>query len=131
MIRIIRIFFAPHCRISPKRCKTVSFEVLLSTNVQITTLLSFAVHVYVLLCCLTLHEPARNTCDDRFIFLLRKCRFQLLSDEESEFSPFERHYRPAQIPNLDISDDESSGISSTDVSLENYIHGELPALWVG
>ncbi|KAK7107171.1 centrosomal protein of 164 kDa-like isoform X2 [Littorina saxatilis] len=47
----------------------------------------------------------------------------LLSDEEPEFSPFDRHYRPARIPNLDISDDESSGISSTDVSLENYIHG--------
>ncbi|XP_076445906.1 uncharacterized protein LOC143283547 [Babylonia areolata] len=48
---------------------------------------------------------------------------ELLSDEESEFSPFDRRYQPAVIPNLDISDDDSSGISSTDVSLENYIHG--------
>ncbi|KAK7471564.1 hypothetical protein BaRGS_00035792 [Batillaria attramentaria] len=56
---------------------------------------------------------------------LESQRHELLSEDESEFSPFEHPYRPAQIPNLDLSDDESSGISSTDLSMDNYIHGVI------
>ncbi|KAK3096852.1 hypothetical protein FSP39_003949 [Pinctada imbricata] len=42
------------------------------------------------------------------------------SDGE-EFSPFEHNYKPAKMPNLDFSDDESSGVSSTDNSLDNVL----------
>lgn len=47
--------------------------------------------------------------------------FQSGSDEE--YSPFEHHWRPAKIPTCDLSDDESSGVSSTDNSLDNVLKG--------
>ncbi|XP_052804909.1 centrosomal protein of 164 kDa-like isoform X2 [Mya arenaria] len=44
------------------------------------------------------------------------------SDSDLDWSPFEHNYKPAKIPNLDLSDDEaSSGISSTDNSLDNVL----------
>ena len=48
--------------------------------------------------------------------------FQSGSDGE-DYSPFEHNYKAAKIPNLDISDDESSGVSSTDNSLDNVLKG--------
>ena len=45
------------------------------------------------------------------------------SEEEEEFSPFARPWQRVKIPNLDLSEDESSGVSSTDLSVENFIHG--------
>ena len=50
--------------------------------------------------------------------------FQSGSDGE-DYSPFEQNYKAAKIPNLDISDDESSGVSSTDNSLDNVLKGGL------
>ncbi|KAL4228939.1 hypothetical protein ACF0H5_011979 [Mactra antiquata] len=44
------------------------------------------------------------------------------SDSDLEWSPFENNYRPSKLPNFDLSDDEaSSGISSTDNSLDNVL----------
>nr|XP_022323611.1 centrosomal protein of 164 kDa-like isoform X4 [Crassostrea virginica] len=43
------------------------------------------------------------------------------SGSEEEYSPFEHHWRPAKIPTCDLSDDESSGVSSTDNSLDNVL----------
>ncbi|XP_021366646.1 centrosomal protein of 164 kDa-like isoform X3 [Mizuhopecten yessoensis] len=44
------------------------------------------------------------------------------SDSDLDYSPFEHNYRPAGMPNLDLSEDEgSSGISSNDNSLDNVI----------
>ncbi|XP_069115548.1 centrosomal protein of 164 kDa-like isoform X2 [Argopecten irradians] len=44
------------------------------------------------------------------------------SDSDIDYSPFEHNYRPASMPNLDLSEDEgSSGISSNDNSLDNVI----------
>jgi hypothetical protein len=48
--------------------------------------------------------------------------FQSVSEEE--YSPFDHHWRPAKIPNCDLSEDESSGVSSTDNSLDNVLKGE-------
>ena len=48
------------------------------------------------------------------------------SEEEEEFSPFARPWHRVKVPNLDLSDDESSGVSSTDLSMENLIHGYRP-----
>ncbi|XP_005104228.2 centrosomal protein of 164 kDa [Aplysia californica] len=45
------------------------------------------------------------------------------SEEESEFSPFQRPWQRVKVPNLDLSEDESSGVSSTDASLDNFLHG--------
>lgn len=45
------------------------------------------------------------------------------SGSEEEYSPFEHHWRPAKIPTCDLSDDESSGVSSTDNSLDNVLKG--------
>ncbi|KAK3609356.1 hypothetical protein CHS0354_036595 [Potamilus streckersoni] len=45
-----------------------------------------------------------------------------LLDSDEEWSPFEHNYAPAKLPNLDLSEDEeSSGISSTDNSLDNIL----------
>ncbi|XP_067676754.1 centrosomal protein of 164 kDa-like isoform X2 [Haliotis asinina] len=47
-----------------------------------------------------------------------------VSDSETEYTPFEHRYKPMSLPSLDISDDdESSGISSTDYNLDNFIQG--------
>lgn len=43
------------------------------------------------------------------------------SGSEEEYSPFEHHWRPSKIPTCDLSDDESSGVSSTDNSLDNVL----------
>ncbi|XP_060561428.1 centrosomal protein of 164 kDa-like [Ruditapes philippinarum] len=44
------------------------------------------------------------------------------SDSDLDWSPFEHNYKPAKLPNFDLSDDEgSSGISSTDNSLDNVL----------
>lgn len=43
------------------------------------------------------------------------------SGSDEEYSPFEHHWRPAKIPTCDLSDDESSGVSSTDNSLDNVL----------
>ncbi|XP_056013456.1 LOW QUALITY PROTEIN: trichohyalin-like [Ostrea edulis] len=48
-------------------------------------------------------------------------RVQAESGSEEEYSPFEHHWRPAKIPNCDLSEDESSGVSSTDNSLDNVL----------
>ncbi|XP_078326992.1 uncharacterized protein LOC111124747 isoform X7 [Crassostrea virginica] len=54
------------------------------------------------------------------------------SGSEEEYSPFEHHWRPAKIPTCDLSDDESSGVSSTDNSLDNVLKGttDKPANYV-
>jgi hypothetical protein len=56
--------------------------------------------------------------------------FQFNSDSDLDWSPFEHNYKPAKLPNFDLSDDEgSSGISSTDNSLDNVLQGTtLPLL---
>lgn len=44
------------------------------------------------------------------------------SDSDADWTPFEHNYRSPKLPNLDLSDDdESSGISSTDNSLDNVL----------
>lgn len=44
------------------------------------------------------------------------------SDSDVDWTPFEHNYRPARLPNFDLSDDdESSGISSTDNSVDNVL----------
>ncbi|XP_062607085.1 trichohyalin-like isoform X3 [Saccostrea cucullata] len=48
-------------------------------------------------------------------------KLNIESGSEEEYSPFEHHWRPAKIPNCDLSDDESSGVSSTDNSLDNVL----------
>ncbi|XP_059149183.1 centrosomal protein of 164 kDa-like isoform X2 [Physella acuta] len=45
------------------------------------------------------------------------------SEDESEYSPFARPWKSSKLPNLDISDDESSGISSSNASLESFLYG--------
>ena len=50
---------------------------------------------------------------------------QYNSDSDAEWTPFEHNYHAARLPNLDLSDDdESSGISSTDNSLDNVLQGQ-------
>ncbi|XP_052265230.1 trichohyalin-like isoform X2 [Dreissena polymorpha] len=44
------------------------------------------------------------------------------SDSDADWSPFDYNFKPARLPNLDLSeDDASSGISSTDNSLDNVL----------
>ena len=51
---------------------------------------------------------------------------QYNSDSDTEWTPFEHNYRSARLPNFDLSDDdESSGISSTDNSVDNVLQGRL------
>jgi len=51
---------------------------------------------------------------------------QYNSDSDADWSPFEHNYRAARMPNLDLSeDDASSGISSTDNSLDNVLQGTV------
>ncbi|BFZ09805.1 hypothetical protein BsWGS_12846 [Bradybaena similaris] len=52
------------------------------------------------------------------------------NEGDSEYSPFGRPWQRVKIPNLDLSDDESSGVSSSNASLENFLLGRnsyLPA----
>ena len=51
---------------------------------------------------------------------------QYNSDSDLEWSPFEHSYRPVKMPNFDLSDDDgSSGISSTDNSVDNVLQGRF------
>ncbi|GFN77895.1 centrosomal protein of 164 kda-like [Plakobranchus ocellatus] len=45
--------------------------------------------------------------------------------EQEVYSPFDRPWQRVRIPNLDISDDESSGVSSSNASLDNFLHGYI------
>ncbi|CAG5133223.1 unnamed protein product, partial [Candidula unifasciata] len=52
------------------------------------------------------------------------------NERDSEYSPFGRPWQRVKIPNLDLSDDESSGVSSSSASLDNFLLGRnshLPA----
>ncbi|KAK3782720.1 hypothetical protein RRG08_037719 [Elysia crispata] len=49
-------------------------------------------------------------------------------NEREAFSPFNRPWQRVRIPNLDISDDESSGVSSSNASMENFLHGHAHLL---
>ncbi|XP_055887947.1 centrosomal protein of 164 kDa-like isoform X2 [Biomphalaria glabrata] len=46
-----------------------------------------------------------------------------VSDDEKEYSPFVHSWSKARLPNLDLSDDDSSGVSSSNASLENFLYG--------
>ncbi|KAH9494994.1 hypothetical protein Btru_018355 [Bulinus truncatus] len=46
-----------------------------------------------------------------------------VSDDEKEYSPFSHSWPKVKIPNLDLSDDDSSGVSSSNASLENFLYG--------
>ncbi|GFS13229.1 centrosomal protein of 164 kDa-like [Elysia marginata] len=50
-------------------------------------------------------------------------------NERDTFSPFERPWHRAKIPNLDISDDESSGVGSSNASMENFLNGHAGHLF--
>ncbi|XP_064595665.1 LOW QUALITY PROTEIN: centrosomal protein of 164 kDa-like [Liolophura sinensis] len=46
------------------------------------------------------------------------------SESESELVPFEHPHQPVQLPRFDLSDDdESSGVSSTDLNIDNFLTG--------
>ncbi|XP_055954498.1 centrosomal protein of 164 kDa isoform X2 [Patella vulgata] len=48
----------------------------------------------------------------------------VITESENQFHSFERKWQPLRLPTLDISDDDaSSGVSSTDFSLDNFIRG--------
>ncbi|XP_041354698.1 centrosomal protein of 164 kDa-like isoform X2 [Gigantopelta aegis] len=56
--------------------------------------------------------------------MLHNLNREPLSDEELEFSPFEHAYPPASLAPLDLTDDDaSSGVSSNDFNLEQFIQG--------
>lgn len=50
------------------------------------------------------------------------------NEGDSEYSPFGRPWQRVKIPNLDLSDDESSGVSSSNASLENFLLGTMITL---
>lgn len=53
------------------------------------------------------------------------CLFQSASDSEIEYSPFDYKYQSPALPSADLSDEESSGISSNDNDLDNVIKGSI------
>lgn len=67
----------------------------------------------------------QNKMSEYFCSWLKCHLLQNESEGESEYSPYIRPWQRVKIPNLDLSDDDSSGVSSSNASLENFLYGKM------